>query len=258
MRKLPYLNLVTLALLLPIPAIVAARPSPPLAANPVTVEAGGIVRQVQSPTRVLLDRGTADGVTPTTTFSLHPRRRTADSTAPSLDTNIRLARGKVVSVADRTAVVELSVLTAPVQVGDYAMFVLQAPAAMAGDLLFELALLNIHFRTLDANDPLYTLATLRADAAPAVREALYDALLAEVKAQTVLAKAVLTTRIEGGRFHGQFLHEAFAAATRADVVMFLEFVRAFPSKYIGTTWKFVVFGVRYVPFPLSKGETGNT
>lgn len=208
-----------------------------------TFVGGGHILKVLSADRVVINRGQLDGLAADARrLAVFPVRRAKDgsnNTNTEIDSDFLLARGAVVELGPETAVVQLSAAASPVEVGDYVELALPVPNGFAGDPLFELAALDIELRTLDHDAPLYRLSDLTRDPSPARKALILQAMMGEIKAQTALAKTVFTARIEGGRFHGLGLGEAFERTTPADVEVFLMFMRAFPGKYIAHRWKLV-------------------
>jgi CHAT domain-containing protein len=217
--------------------LLACRPGYAAGDQPMQ-SAGGRVLQVIDPTHVLVSRGKADGLRQDdASLTIHPVRTVPGTKTTVLEMTIRLARARVTHLQDRAATLELSLVTAPVQVGDYFGFVIKAPPELVDDPLFDLCLLDIHLRTLASDKPMVTLADLLAHPEPVFRTAIVQAMVQEIHAQAELAKTVLTDRIEGGRFHGQTLNQAFLATNPADMQAFLDFARAFPGKYMAHDWK---------------------
>lgn len=205
-----------------------------------TYMGGGHVLSVLSPNRVVINRGQLDGLTAfAKRMAVLPVRRDARSSGSNteLDSDFLLARGAIVELRPDTAVVELSAMASAVAVGDYVECQVPMPDALAGDPLFELAALDIELRTLSLDAPMYRLSDLLQDPTQQRKDKILQLILLEIQAQTKLAGEVFTARIEGGRFHGMKLQEAFAKTTVADLQVFLMFVRAFPGKYIAHRWK---------------------
>lgn len=230
-------SMVVLALLAAVDAFAA-----PPAANAVAASLGAAARVVTvvAADRVVIDRGRLDGIVPNhPNITLHLAHKAVDKATIELDGDIRVARGAVIKLEDHATELKLSVQIEPVNTDAVAFYSVEIPPALVDDALTELAALHIELRALATPAPMYSLAELLAKPTDATRSQIRRLLLAEIKLQAELAKSVLTLRIEGGRFHGRSLAQAFVDSTDADVAAFLDFVRAFPGKYIGNTWKLV-------------------
>lgn len=82
---------------------------------------------------------------------------------------------------------------------------------------------------------------------------LAQKMLDELHSRAEIAKEVYTFRIEGGRFHGKFLADALLAAQPDDLKAFLHFVRSFPGKYVGQSFRLVEV---YSTWVISKTPAG--
>ncbi len=186
---------------------------------------------------ITLNRGTDDGLrVGERGVVVHPNRKKAGATSRSVDSMVRLARGAVVSVQPSRAVVQLRLRTGAVQPGDYAAWSAKLPATTKDHSLLRLAAHDVGLLALADGKPFYELSRLlRGDeTAP-----IWAAMAAEIKRNIHLAPKVYTRPIAGGRFHGMTLKEAFTRTTASDLRDFVDFVVAFPGKYIGKDWKLV-------------------
>lgn len=213
---------------------------PPAKAVPRYV-GGAHVTRVLAADRVVISHGRLDGLLPDAAklpvFGV--RRTSPTNTSSEFNGDVLLARAKVIALRDREAEVQLSVQATAVELGDYVEHAIVVPSGMEDDPLFELAAMDILLRELSADTVIYELADILATPTEAGKSAILQRMVMEIRAQADLAKSVLTDRIEGGRFHGNSLAEAFAKTTPDDVRAFLLFVRAFPGKYIAHRWKLV-------------------
>ncbi len=216
---------------------------------------GGHVTQVLAPDRVVISHGRLDGLKADgkalPVFGV--RKRPGDNANTELNGDLRLARGQVVELRDRDAVIQLSFQATAVVVGDYVEHAIDVPAGLEDDPVFELAALDIGFRELDRDQLIYDLSDVLQNATPAGREAVLTRMVAEVRAKAELAKEVFRERVEGGRFHAKGLGEAFAATTTEDMFEFLLFARVFPGKYIAHRWKLVEV---YATWIINRTPTG--
>lgn len=221
-----------------------------------TGEAGAGVKVVKAPTVIdfevhgrvtalqddvaTINRGLDDGLTAgRDDLVFYPLRQGTGETSKSIDALVILASGRVQSISADSAQVRLERKTDEVRVGDLFSYKLQVPAVLDDDPLTRVAAMDVQLRSLDSDKPMYTLAERIRDPSPAAGTAIYERLIAEVRAQVELADAAFTKPIPGGRFHGQQLSEAFQRTSAADLEEFLLFIDEYPGKYIGQTWKLV-------------------
>lgn len=195
--------------------------------------AGGHVLQVVGPDKVRVNRGARDGLTlGRSDLTLHPLLPSDDGKNLYIQTDIRLARARVVELRPNDATLLLHAVAAQVPVGSLVQYELEVPVGYEDDALFEVAAYDIEFRTLDQDLPLTTLSEVL-HVAPAVGHAkVVQAMLAEIKKTAEMAREVFKVRVEGGTFHSMGLGEAFDQSKPEHVEAFLGFVRAFPGKYI--------------------------
>lgn len=222
------------------PPIGPAAAPPPASKPEPTLWAGGHVTKVLAPDRVVVSRGSDDGMAlGRADLTLHPLLPSDDGKHNYLEVDIRIARGEVVEVRPTESVLRLSVIAEPVQVGAFVQYRWPMPAAWRHDPLLECAAMDIELRSLDRDEPMFRLADLLRQGPAVARPPIIAALHKEVLARAEMARDVYTVRVEGGDFHSLSLADAMARTTPAHIEKFLGFVRAFPGKYIGHRWKFV-------------------
>lgn len=227
-----------LAMVLVLPSVARAE------SQGVRLDAGARVRSVDKRdgevVHVVLTRGAAEGLAVgMDDLVLSPMRIEPGATTSVVDFSVRLARGRVVAVTDRKATLELRGVAGEVEVDTFVGYELRVPASLAGSDLVRITALDIGLRRLDSEEPIVSLAALLAKPTQATLDAAFADLVTEIRAQAVKARTVRTERIEGGRFHGLNLGEAFERTTADDVRDFVTFVAEFPGKYIGHNWKLV-------------------
>jgi CHAT domain-containing protein len=224
--------------------VLAAAPTARAESPTARLDAGARVRSVEEQdgkvVRVVLTRGAAEGLAVgMDDLVLSPMGLEPGATTSTVDFSVRLARGRVVAVTDRKATLELRAISGEIAVDSYVGYVLQVPQALADSDLVRVTALDIAFRRLDSEEPIVSVASLLAKPTAATLDAAIAALVVEIHAQAVKARGVRTERIEGGRFHGLNLGEAFERTSAEDVSDFITFVAEFPGKYIGHNWKLV-------------------
>lgn len=221
------------------PELPAAPPEKPAPAKNY-IWASGRVLAMPSPQRAVLNRGAADGlVLGRSDLTVHPMLPSDDGKNVYVETNIRLARAKIVELRDRDCTLELSAIAEPVKVGAFVQFKWEVPPARSDDLLYEIGAYDIEFRWNDKDEPMFLWADATREPEATFKPRVLAVMLKEVKDLVELAGSVYTIRVEGGRFHGMSLGDAFAATQAQDIENFLNFVRAFPGKYLAHRWKFV-------------------
>ncbi|HEX8434358.1 CHAT domain-containing protein, partial [Archangium sp.] len=226
-------------LLLATASLPAAAADAPASTPPATVryEAFGRVVEVIDATTMRVNRGRAEGLTrEVRVLRIFPMREN-DQGQRVLGYPVLLAFARLASLEEHSAVLKLSMVTSPVRKGDVLGYRFVVTEAQRDDPLFELALKDVVFRHLDDETLFYELGDILGVPPEAWRARVLDAMVAEIRAQAQRAR--FTERVEGGRFHGQSLQEALAATGPEDVLAFSDYVRAFPAKYVCTTWKLV-------------------
>ncbi len=203
---------------------------------PVRFETFGRVLRVINATTVVVNRGRAEGLTrEAKDLSLYPRRKDPKTGQYDLGYPVRLARARVESLEEHSARLKLLLVTEPVQAGDVLGYSLDVTEEQLDDPLFELALLDVEFHTVESEAALFRLGELRGLALEAWRPRVLDTLVAEIHARADQASQRYSQRIEGGRFHGKTLGEVFETTGPGELLAFLEFVRDFPGQYVGAS-----------------------
>ncbi len=244
------------ALVASLSAWAAEAPVAPTPARPVRVnhEALGRILEVIDATTVKVNRGRAEGLRlGTDGLSVYPVRPDAEGTR-SFEGTERLARARVESLEEHSARLKLSAVSAPVQVGDAFGYRIEVDEAQVRDPLFGLALFDVEFRAPSTSEPFYRLAELLGTSPEAWHTRILDTLVAEIRARAEQVGEVYTERIEGGRFHGKTLQEAFTTTQREDLLAFVGYVHGFPSKYVATTRRLADVYARWV---LSRTPSGD-
>lgn len=231
-------------------AAVATPPSTPQPAG-LQLSVSARVTQVNGDGTVVVNRGALDGLEVAESgVVVHPNRVKAGAKSRSVDTLIRLARGDVVSVTPHSANVRLRLVTDKVQVGDHASWLSTVPAKDSS--LLRLAAYDIGLVTLRGKKPLLSFHALRRGVP---QGPMWTAMVEEIRSHASVATQVYKQPIPGGRFHGRTLKDAFSATTADDLRAFVDFVVAFPGKYIGRDWKLVNV---YATWVINRTPSGRT
>lgn len=124
--------------------------------------------------------------------------------------------------------------------GDMVSLPIRFPKLPFKDVFLEVSLLNIRFVD-NYRDPIAHTRTLMYHASPQLEQELYNNMLAAVKEIYDMIKDDPNydpkEKITRGRFKGITWKEAMNKSTAGDLRAFLGFVRSFPGKYMGGTWK---------------------
>lgn len=103
-------------------------------------------------------------------------------------------------------------------------------------IVHDLGLYNIRFQDINQED-IYEVRYLKEFDSPELTEHLLRYFVEDVIATTEWLDPENFMVLEGGRFHGMNLVHAMNQATTVDMMAFLQFVRSYPGKYMGHTWK---------------------
>lgn len=127
-----------------------------------------------------------------------------------------------------------------IRVGDLVSVTIQPPVAHL-PLIFEVASFAITFLDEDGQ-PLYSIHDVLADPTEQYQEGMFLRMLAIIHGTAEQLRPVADSDstfivpMPGGRFKGLSLLDAMATSDEDDLKAFLQFVRAFPAKYMGNTW----------------------
>lgn len=127
-----------------------------------------------------------------------------------------------------------------VYAGDMVSLPIRFPKLPFKDIFLEVSLLNIRFVD-NYKEPFAHTRTLMYHASPRLEQELYDNMLMAVKEVYDMIRDDPNydprEKITRGRFKGITWKEAMNKSTPGDLKAFLGFVRSFPGKYMGGTWK---------------------
>lgn len=204
-------------------------------------------------TEITLNRGSDDGLQVNEAgLVLHPNRTKTGATARSVDSLVRLARATVIRVQPGRAVARLRLRTGAVQVGDYAAWTTKIPASTQDRSLLRLAAHDVGLVARDNGKPFLQLSKLLAGQLP---QEIWRAMTLEIHAHTRLARKLYTRTIVGGRFHGMSLKASFSRTKESDLKAFVDFIVAYPGKYIGKDWELVKV---YATWVINRTRSGKT
>ena len=136
---------------------------------------------------------------------------------------------------------DASIPLSSIRVGDLVSITLEVPEAGL-PLIFDIASLAIIFLG-DDGLPLYSVQDILADPSDKYQAGVFQRMLniihgtAEQLRPVADSDSTFITPMTGGRFRGLSLLDAMERADEEDLKAFLKFVRAYPAKYMGNTWK---------------------
>lgn len=128
--------------------------------------------------------------------------------------------------------------------GDLMLIDYISPHFLLNSTLFDLGSYGIYFeRTMeDEGTMFYTQRDLILHDNPVFAVKIYSAMLDDVHALAEYlmqnSAAQYTQTIPGGRLAGLPMLDAMSRTEIGDVIDFLEFVQAYPAKYLATDWRF--------------------
>ncbi|MFT5431055.1 MAG: CHAT domain-containing protein [Myxococcota bacterium] len=228
---------VGLLLLLPVPATA----EPPKTKTVQLDIAARVVRVAKS--QVVIERGSDDGLTKGAVVTFNPVRTGAGAFSDSVDVTMVLGRGHVSIIGRTRSVVKVDISVDTIAVGDVGNYTIDVPSVLIDEPMFILASNATTIKTLEEKTPFFTLSSLMTESygakGEATRAAAITDMVAEVHAHAELAKTVMKKPITAGRYHGQTMHEAFAATTAEDIRELIEFMREYPGKYYAKDWVLV-------------------
>lgn len=206
------------------PSAPSARPS-----SPETIQAAARVASVTDERHLVVARGRVEGMTVGTAVTIYPVRA-AEGKKPEPELEIELGAGRVTRATEHEATIELDAPSREIQPGDMAHYRVAVPPAWHDDVIYTIGARDMRLLST-AGEPLYTFTALCADPSAKTRGAVMDALVGEVASLAERAAEVYTKRIDGGRFHGQSLGEAFKATGPAEIESFLHYLEAYGGSF---------------------------
>jgi len=169
--------------------------------------------------------------------------------------------GSVLYMSDSTAVLYVRPKgDFSIQEGDYVKMYIKVPKLAYRSIWFELACLNIDFKNMD-REYLYNFNDLLQFDSKKLEDSLLKASANDVFATYDMLKDDkafdgLKTPLTEGRYKNRSVAEVMSKCTPNDVIAFLKFVKGYPGKYIGNSWKinetFATWVLNNAPF--SKDE----
>jgi tetratricopeptide (TPR) repeat protein len=183
----------------------------------------------------VINRGQAENVIPGGACVIRPNRGKDEA---DIEWDIPFAKGIIQSVGNGSSVVKLTDVWQEIQPRDYCAVEANIPASLPELDLGRVALFDISFLALANRAPLFALADLLRDPSPKATDAIFEKLLAEIRATSasVIDEKFRTDKIKGGLFHGKTLGEVFQAATRQHVEKFVEYAAWLPGRMVNYDW----------------------
>jgi tetratricopeptide (TPR) repeat protein len=160
---------------------------------------------------------------------------------------VSLGKAEVISTEANTAVVKIALSDTSkreslIYEGDMVSVPATIPASPKRSIFFDLAKLNIEFQKRD-NALAYHFRQLLEDDGPGFEQDVLSLMATDVQETVpeiqdhVGKNPRWAEPLKLGRFAGVSMLQGMTKTTPEDVAMFLRFVRSFPGKYTGQTWK---------------------
>jgi tetratricopeptide (TPR) repeat protein len=202
-----------------------------------------IVRQSPDTLVVLISGGTVDGIAVGAKGEVSP----VNTKEKKVRESWSLAKAEVVRAEPNVSTVVLTRAKdgPPVTdalVDDIIILPVMVPQKGARSIFFDLLALNIDFVDL-SRDTLYHLRQILYDDSPELESDLFGIMASDVRETVAGLQPYLKENpswadsLKGGLFAGQSLLQAMSQCTPSDIRAFLRFVKSFPAKYMGHTWK---------------------
>jgi CHAT domain-containing protein len=150
--------------------------------------------------------------------------------------------GSVIYASDTTAVIYVRPKEKyKIEVGDYVKLNVKIPKLPYRSIWFELACLDIDFQNLN-RDKLYAFNDLLHTDGKKLEDSLLKASASDVFETWDYLKDnesfdSLKLPLKDGRYRGRSVADVMNKCTPKDVMAFLKFVKGYPGKYIGNSWK---------------------
>lgn len=150
--------------------------------------------------------------------------------------------GSVIYTTDTTTVVYVRPKgNFKIEVGDYIKLNVKVPKLAYRSIWFELACLDIDFKNL-SRENLYAFTDLLYNDGKRLEDSLLNASSKDVFDTYDMLKDDkafdnLKTPLTEGRYKGRSVADVMAKCNARDVYTFLTFVKGYPGKYIGNSWK---------------------
>jgi tetratricopeptide (TPR) repeat protein len=160
---------------------------------------------------------------------------------------IPLGSVDVLFVQENSSVVEIaltdtSILEHLVQEGDMVSVPAGIPKRPYRSLLYYMSALNIEFQTSERGI-VYHFRQILQDDSPELESDILELMANDVRETVAGLRDLLKDNptwaqpLKSGRFAGISMLEGMTRTTGGDIAMFLRFIRSFPGKYMGQTWK---------------------
>lgn len=190
-----------------------------------------------------LDGGNIDGIL------LHGKGEAVGTYSPEFKNRggTTLGSAEVLLVQENSSVVEIALTDTSsaehlAQEGDMVSIPTTIPKKPYRSLLYQLSALNIEFQT-NERGVLYHFRQVLQDDSPDLESDILALMATDVRETVPLIVDLVKDNptwvqpMQGGRFAGISMLDGMNRTNGGDVAMFLRFIRSFPGKYMGHTWK---------------------
>ena len=139
--------------------------------------------------------------------------------------------------------------------GDYLTMEVNLPVNNYNSLFYDLALMQIKFSDAE-RQPLYPLKKILFRDSKILEDSIVNRSIADIKSIYDMVKndagyPTLKVKIPEGRYKGKTTLEVMAKTNKTDIMSFLKFVKSYPGKYLGNTYKiaevFATWVVNFAP-----------
>ena len=190
-----------------------------------------------------------------------------NSTREQISTNAYFGSAQVIAVNDTAALVQIQFnkkqanKTTKAFIGDLVVLKLYQPAQKITGILNKLSALDIIF-TNAYRDTVITKKALLNNKEENLESNLADYYLYDIHdfySSYMFDKTdtVFTTIYKKGRFKGMTMKDAFRLTEKEDLYAFLNFVKSYPGKYMGRSWKLIETYATWLLNEMPEWEPGN-
>ena len=145
------------------------------------------------------------------------------------------------TIIAKTTLYKPNIADERVMANDYLSLDINLPQNNCNSLFHELALMQITFLD-NSRAKLYSLKQILTKDSKALEDSIINTGIVDIKSIYDMVKdddkyKSLKVKMTDGRYKERTVLDVMAKTTKADIIGFLKFVKSYPGKYIGTSWK---------------------
>jgi CHAT domain-containing protein len=145
------------------------------------------------------------------------------------------------TIIAKTTLYKPTIADEKVMVNDYLSLEINLPQYNYNSLFHELALMQIMFLD-NSRQRLYSLKQILTKDSKLLEDSIVNKSIADIKSIYDMVKdddnyKSLRVKMTDGRYKGRTVLDVMAKTNKTDIIGFLKFVKSYPGKYIGTSWK---------------------